>query len=224
MLNEIFNWLFPEKIQAQQQAKEIVIKIENRVRQLSNLPVNPYLAQDLPNGLLARLNHIDLLTERLLENREINEPSEDIKDIIAVRSTTEKPAEEIEAKIVNNEPTISTFPTPAKTILEPTLSKTAKELIDLRDWVLLAKTGSNASSPEVLEILYQRLGKILEQEDVTTLEEYDQFNYERQQIISTKVTDDPEKNDTIAETIRPGYIFNDSIIRPQEVILYSVPK
>jgi GrpE len=220
MLEEIFNWLFPEKVQAQQQVQEIVVKIENRVRQLSNLPPAPDRHQDSPHGLLTRLNHIDLLTERLLENREIHEVCEDIEDIVAVRSTV-KPLSEIE-QLVPNEPTIPTFPTPPEILLEPSLSKTAKELIDLRDWVLLAKTGNNTPSPEVLDILYQRLGKILEREDVTVLEEHDRFNYERQQIVSTKVTDDPEKNDTIAETIRPGYLFKNTIVRPQEVIIYTV--
>jgi molecular chaperone GrpE (heat shock protein) len=63
--------------------------------------------------------------------------------------------------------------------------------------------------------------KVLEKEGVTSLEENDKFDYERQQIVSTKVTDDPQKNDIVAETVRPGYIFNGSIIRPQEVIIYT---
>jgi hypothetical protein len=218
MLNEIFNWLFPEKVQAQHQVKEIVIKIEDQVRQLSNLPPAPDPTQDSPSSLLAKLNHIDLLTERLLETREVGDHSEGSKDISTVRSTVEPPVE-IEAPTIATEQTIPTFTTSPAIILEPTLSKTARELIDLRDWILLAKAGP--PRPEVLEILYQRLGRILEQENVTILEDHDKFNYEHHQIISTIPTKDPDKNDMIAETIRPGYAFHNSIIRPQEVIIYT---
>lgn len=217
MLNEIFNYLFPGKAKEQKQIEEIVETIENRVRQLSNLPPNS--TRDSTSVLLPKLNHIDLLIERLLNNQVINESSVDTGNVIPNHFIAESLVKIDIAE--ENKETVSILPSTPEIILEPTLSKTAKELIDLRDWILLAKTGSNLPGSEIFNVLYQRLGKILEQEGVNTLEEQDKFNYECQQIVSTKPTNDPDKNDMIAETIRPGYTFNNSIIRPQEVIIYT---
>jgi molecular chaperone GrpE (heat shock protein) len=94
----------------------------------------------------------------------------------------------------------------------------------LRDWVLLAKSGEsdNQASPKVLDAIYKQLGKILEKEGITPLEETGSFNYERQQVISTEATDDPEKDDLICDTIRLGYLFKGILFRPQEVIVYKL--
>ncbi|MFK0733025.1 MAG: nucleotide exchange factor GrpE [Gloeotrichia echinulata GP01] len=222
MFNQIINWLFTEGVKEQQQVQNIVVKIEDRARQLSGLTSTA--TQSYPD-LISRLKHIYLLLDRLVENSEIQKVSLNVvADTIASQSEAEAEAKlEIEEKVSNNEQTTPTFNTPPKIIPEPKLSKTAKELIELRDWVLLAKTGNNTPSPAMLDVLYQQLGKVLEKEGVTSLQENDKFDYERQQIVSTKVTDDPEKNDIVAETVRPGYIFNGSIIRPQEVIIYTKP-
>ncbi|WYL96945.1 MAG: nucleotide exchange factor GrpE [Gloeotrichia echinulata IR180] len=218
MFNQMINWLFPEGVKEQQQVQNIVVKIEDMARQLSGLTSTA--TQSSPD-LISRLKHIYLLLDRLVENSEIQKVSLNVvADTIASQSEAEAKLE-IEEKVSNNEQTTPTFNTPPEIIPEPKLSKTAKELIELRDWVLLAKTGNNTPSPAMLDVLYQQLGKVLEKEGVTSLEENDKFDYERQQIVSTKVTDDPQKNDIVAETVRPGYIFNGSIIRPQEVIIYT---
>jgi molecular chaperone GrpE (heat shock protein) len=216
MFNQIINWLFPEGVKEQQQVQNIVVKIEDRARQLSGLTSTA--TQSSPH-LISRLKHIYLLLDRLVENSEIQKVSLNVvADTIASQSEAKL---EIEQKVSNNEQTTPTFNTPPEIIPEPKLSKTVKELIELRDWVLLAKTENNTPSPAMLDVLYQQLGKVLEKEGVTSLEENDKFDYERQQIVSTKVTDDPEKNDIVAETIRPGYLFNGTIVRPQEVIIYD---
>jgi hypothetical protein len=102
------------------------------------------------------LKHIYLLLDRLVENSEIQKVSLNVvADTIASQSEAEAKLE-IEEKVSNNEQTTPTFNTPPEIIPEPKLSKTAKELIELRDWVLLAKTGNNTPSPAMLDVLYQK--------------------------------------------------------------------
>ena len=73
----------------------------------------------------------------------------------------------------------------------------------------------------MLQVLYKKLGKILEKEGITSLEETGVCNYERHQVVSTQETDDPNQDELIYETVRPGYLFQGSLIRPQEVIVYN---
>jgi molecular chaperone GrpE (heat shock protein) len=103
----------------------------------------------------------------------------------------------------------------------PEISSAAKELIKLRDWVLLAKSGEIASPASVLEGLYRKLGQLLQKEGVTALEAAGPFDEERQQIIETQPTEDPSQDNVVCDTVRPGYLFNGQLVRPQEVILYT---
>lgn len=205
-LSEIFKLLFPWIIQEQQQAKKLALKAEASVRQLSKLPS----ADSQNRDLISILNQICLLLERFREYPELLHPSE------------QQPIEEPTTTLNNVEPPLPFEPSPAFVPEpEPQLSATAKELIKLRDWILLAKSGEGDITPDLLEVLYHQLGKILEAEEVTTLEEMGLFNYERHQVISTKPTDDPNQKDCICDTVRPGYLFHGSLIRPQEVIVYT---
>ncbi|MBD1944369.1 nucleotide exchange factor GrpE [Coleofasciculus sp. FACHB-712] len=129
-------------------------------------------------------------------------------------------------KTTDTEPKLSVDPllsTSAKlvSLQEPELSNTMQELIKLRDWVLLAKSGGNAPKPDMLEALYKQLGQVLAKGDVIALEETNVFNYERQQVVSTQVTDSPEKDNWVCGTVRPGYLFHGELVRPQEVIVYT---
>ncbi|WP_050766038.1 nucleotide exchange factor GrpE [Synechococcus sp. PCC 7335] len=99
-------------------------------------------------------------------------------------------------------------------------SSTAMELIKLRDWVLLAQSSSTSLTTEALSEIYKRLGHTLELEDITPLEMTGKFNYDQQQVVDTKVTHDPELEETICSTVRPGYLFDGKLIRPQEVTVY----
>jgi|GEM_PF-1552807 len=100
------------------------------------------------------------------------------------------------------------------------LSPTAKELIKLRDWVLLAKSGG-APAADALEGVYKKLAQVLKREGVTPLEENTAFDEERQQIMDTRPTRDPAQDNVVCDTVRPGYVFNGDVIRPQEVIIFT---
>ena len=194
---ESVTWLFRER----KQAEKLAGKVEVIVRELSHLP--PASAEKI--DLISTLNHISILLERFLERPELlSKTQQDFSD----RIEKKKP---LSIQIVPE----------SKHENELKLSSAAKDLIGLRDWVLLAKAGQSVNNPQVLDIIYQKLGEILEKEGVTTLEETGLVNYEKHQVISTQVTDDPKQNECICHTIRPGYLFRGELIRPQEVIVYS---
>lgn len=104
---------------------------------------------------------------------------------------------------------------------EPSLSATAKKLIELRDWVLLANSDGSPPSSSLLEALSKQLEQVLIKEGVSAIEDTGTFDYEKHQVVSTQVTDNPDLKEQICQTIRPGYRFNGGVIRPQEVIIYT---
>jgi molecular chaperone GrpE (heat shock protein) len=114
------------------------------------------------------------------------------------------------------------LPQPSPSHEKPELSLTAKELMKLSDWVLLAKADGTAVRPKVLEEIYRQLTAILAKENVTLLLETNgPCDYERQMVVGTQPTDDPSLNDCVHSTVRPGYLFHQQLIRPQEVIIYT---
>jgi molecular chaperone GrpE (heat shock protein) len=104
------------------------------------------------------------------------------------------------------------------------LSATAKEIMGLRDRMLLAtpKESDMLTSAEVLDIFYQELGEILARENVISLEEVGgRFNQNRQRVIATQVTHNPAQHDIVAKSESPGYLFHEWLLRPQEVVIYK---
>ncbi len=111
---------------------------------------------------------------------------------------------------------------PSDRLLPEKPSVTAAELIRLRDWVLLAKNQEKQeiTSPRVLEAIEQQLAEILATEGITTLEETGKFDYQKHRVVSTQPTDDPQQDEFIYATVRPGYLFKEQLLRPQDVIVY----
>jgi hypothetical protein len=177
------------------QTLDLALKAEAMVRELNQIP--PYGGDDAPE-MAEILNSICQLLDRQLKQKEqpIAQP------VLSVSETVEP------------QPPASKEP-------EPTLSQTAKELIKLRDWVFLACHGEATGDRPKFESLYQKLGKILSLEGVSVLEETGVFNYAQQQVIDTVPTADPAQDETIASTVRPGYQFNQKLVRPQEVIVFT---
>ncbi|MCX8131815.1 MAG: nucleotide exchange factor GrpE [Clostridia bacterium] len=97
-------------------------------------------------------------------------------------------------------------------------------LIDLRDKVLLMKSEFGDNKGEKVEMLYTELGNILKKEGLHEIELSGRFNKDRQRIIKIIKTGNEEKNNTIHGTVRPGYTYNNILIRPQEVIVYEYDK
>ncbi len=191
------------------QAKELALKIEANVRKLSGLP--PENDDRSNSNIVPVLESTHLLSERLLDRADTPVAKDETVEANENNAHTQK--------IKLEQSTI--FAPPPEVVREPELSQTAKELIKLRDLVLLAKTGDNANTPELLESLYQELGQVLEKEGVKSLEDTGSYNYEQQQIMATRAANDPDKDDLICETVRPGYMFNGKLVRSQEVTVYA---
>lgn len=176
-----------------QQAQELALEAESYVRQLNGL------TNIIEQGeIISVLKSTCLLLRRLVERAEFLQTSADLELQTALNQSQTLASEAPRLK----------------------LSVTIQELIKLRDWVLLAKKNQPKGDNTVLSAIYQQLGRILAQEGVIGIEDTGLFNYERQQIIATQTTDDPEQDEYICDTVRSGYLFQGQLIRPQEVILY----
>lgn len=205
-LEDLFPWIIKER----RQAEELALQAEMIVYELSGLS----RVNSNDRDVVTILNSICLLLERFQQHPELL----NLKETSIIQ-----PIEVIKTEEVKPQTESPLVPQVVREIAEEKPSVTAQELIRLRDWVLLAKSGEsdNQASPKVLDAIYEQLGKILVKEGITSLEETGSFNYERQQVISTEATDDPEKDDLICDTIRLGYLFKGILFRPQEVIVYT---
>lgn len=101
------------------------------------------------------------------------------------------------------------------------LSKVARQIIKLRDKLCMMRVGDGAPSREVLDTLYRELGKTLEIDGVTTVEDDGLFDHNRHEIVDMQHTDRTDLNNMICSTIRPGYVLDGRLVRSQEVIVYS---
>ncbi|ACK70847.1 conserved hypothetical protein [Gloeothece citriformis PCC 7424] len=210
------NW-FP-LLKEKREAENLALQAEEIVRQLNSLP-----PVDTDNrDIITVLKSVCLLLERFQEHSEqlIQEHGEQVNQKESVISP---PVEVIQTEDVPSSTELPSPPPIRRETPEEKPSITAQELMRLRDWVLLANSGEGEekASPKVLEAIYKQLGKILEKEGITSLEKTGSFNYEKQQVVSTQATNDPEKEDLIYDTVRPGYLFHERLIRPQEVIVYT---
>jgi len=104
------------------------------------------------------------------------------------------------------------------------LSGTVKKIIKLRDEIFLARSEENKNFQRFYTIIERQLDTILEIEGVTMIEKTGLFNYKIHKVVDIEITEDNAKNEQIYTTIRPGYLFNDKLIRPQEVIVYTLRK
>jgi hypothetical protein len=218
--------LFPH-LQDESELKELALQAETSVRELSDLP--PQVLDSAADDVVSILKSTCVLLDRLVQGKQISmaENTEEIA-IVADIPVEHEPKQPDETDSDISEPEIEDRSTVATTVAElileepdePEPTTTAKELIKLRDWVLLARSDETVSSG-VLGELYRKLGRILEQEKILTLEATGEFNYERQEVVDTQITEDPTLDRQIHSTIRPGYLFNEKLIRPQEVIVYT---
>ncbi|TVR74653.1 MAG: nucleotide exchange factor GrpE [Sphaerobacteraceae bacterium] len=98
----------------------------------------------------------------------------------------------------------------------------AKELIALRDSLMLNMLDETGEANEIARNVYDHLGKILVRDGVVPIEDTGAFDRERHRVIETISTDDPAHEQTIHRTLRSGYLVNGRIFRPQEVVVNSL--
>jgi len=95
-------------------------------------------------------------------------------------------------------------------------SPAVTRLIDVRDHVF----GNAAPSAELNAWLYARLGNALGDLGVATLEAAGAVDWTFQEVVGTRATTDKALDQTVAATVRPGYRFGETVLRPQQVIAY----
>ncbi len=191
-----------------QKVEELARCAQTTARDLNKLPAGATASQE---DLVEILQSTNALLARLAERQQTNAP--------VVIPSSEKISSQESVPSEPEQSELSPVPHGEK---RQSLSATAKELIKLSDWVLLAKEGGTTVQPEVLEEIYRRLTAVLSKEGVTALDASGPCDYERQMVVGTHPTDDPTQNDHVYSTVRPGYLFHDQLIRPQEVIIYAV--
>lgn len=102
---------------------------------------------------------------------------------------------------------------------------TIKSIITFRDSVImrqgLAESQEESSLKSLLNSLIKETANLLEQNHVEILDGKGSFDNSIHIVVEVKQTDDKDLHDKVAQVFRPGYIFEEEMIRPQEVILYS---
>ena len=102
-----------------------------------------------------------------------------------------------------------------------------KSLIELRDKLMLRKSWLEDQVPEevnakkVVDSQLRELARCLNHLGVEILEADGEFDSRIQTVVETSVTESEELSGKIAETFRPGYRFQDEVLRSQEVVIYT---
>ncbi len=100
-------------------------------------------------------------------------------------------------------------------------SPIAARLIELRDALLVSKRAGTAQAGELLDGLDSEIGATLELEGIHTLDANGRFDPERQRAVDTSPTDAQDQDDTVCDTVRPGYLVGETLLRPQDVVVYA---
>ncbi|MBC6466590.1 hypothetical protein [Actinomadura alba] len=90
-------------------------------------------------------------------------------------------------------------------------------LIDISDRVAGLR---DTVEPAVTRWLLDRITEALAGTGVIGIRDKGPVDVTRHAVLAVRATDDPDLIDRIAETVRPGYRWNDRILRPQQVIAY----
>ena len=101
----------------------------------------------------------------------------------------------------------------------PSPSPSADRLIRLRDTLLMRIRVDDDPATDVLRSVDKELGAILALEGIVTLDERGRFNPELQQALETWEAGSADEDDTVCETVRPGYKKDGVLLRPQEVVV-----
>jgi hypothetical protein len=114
---------------------------------------------------------------------------------------------------------------------DPARIEVAEELvlIDERIHVALAAMESPAADDasngllaiSVVRWLDDRLGPLMGTAGVSTFEDTGPYDPSRHEVVQSRPAPDPRLVDTIAESVRPGLLLDDELLRPQLVVTYT---
>ena len=216
MFRQLYNYFCPEQADLKE-TMTLALEVEEQVRHLSGLSAHTAETSDVTTVLRSTQQLLNRLIEQQTRSPKVEQrsPQPGPTDVVAVSGLSQPmptPIPTQESSEPQSQPTLLKDPEP---------SRSALDLIKLRDYVLMASPGDLEVAHKVLESLYRKLGQMLEKEGLTPLEMAGAFNYEQQQVVETQGTDDPNLDEMVSSTVRPGYLFNQKLIRPQEVIVYT---
>ena len=226
-----------------QEARSLSLGVEERVRRLhdsalaepSNEPDDRDLASILRsacellddieehNGGCETEDQPDQILRRAYELAlELRVSASKLAGLSADQTVTEKndlissleSARRLLGRSVNEQPQV---PIPSS---DDDASALAKEVIRIRDLVLQAKLSGRGVGPDWLDGLYAKLGKVLTDNGIVEIDDYGRFDHDRQRVLEVRTTRDPEQDEVVHSTVRPGYLMGGTVLRPQEVIIY----
>jgi len=96
----------------------------------------------------------------------------------------------------------------------------AARLIDIRDYVVPDDDPAAPADAPDKRWLYERLGTALAELGIETLDATGAPDWKLQEAVGTRPTSDAARANTIAATVRPGYRYGATVLRPQQVIVY----
>lgn len=208
----------------ERQVRQLALAAEVKVHRLSGSDARYF---DREQDLILILTSLNKLLDRLLalwQDRATDGMAE--STTIVRHHKPDRPPRPESAIALDPDETAIEHPTP---ILPqspaPQLSPAAAGTIELRDWLLLATSSTDSAAnaeiePQILTVIDDKLPQILEREGIVEIVDTSRFDYTRHQIVETRPTTEPERHETIAQTMTPGYLHHDRVIRPQAVIVY----
>lgn len=102
-----------------------------------------------------------------------------------------------------------------------------QNLISVSDKLLSQKKWMEEQAPEeknaykVVNGQLREIARCLKDTGVEMIDDMGVFDSQYQTVVDTRFAQTPEQIDKIAETFRPGYRFQNELLRPQEVILFT---
>lgn len=216
-----FFFYIRQLISNRQEIQKLASQIEICAKQLNGLSAKGNISNE--NDVVSVLRTSCILLESFINNRfsmeeeETQDKKHETGDISVGKVDFDAKGDTLKEK-TEPEEVLESKSLSSSTTTEP--SETAKEIIKLQDWLFVAKSRDDASTIKTLEILYGKLNKTLSKEGIITLEENGLFDENKQSAVETIDTNDPSKNNMVSDTVRPGYLFNDEVFRPQDVVVY----
>jgi hypothetical protein len=95
------------------------------------------------------------------------------------------------------------------------------DLIGMRDWIAVARDEANESAREALSAVDRKIVRILAQQGITALDAHGALDPAVHQVVEWRPTAESARHNEIAATIRAGYVNDATVLRPQEVIVFT---
>jgi molecular chaperone GrpE (heat shock protein) len=178
---------------------------------------------------LIRRSHLDLLHEQLAELRdrsqaEVDELTERLRSTKAELESTAAQLASTAADLRAARAQTREAPATPTRRGQAGPPPVIRELVSVADMLVGLIGGGVWSDPDgaetALRWFEERTAALLAMCDVTRIEDSGQLDLRRHEVVASRTTPSEELADQIADTVRPGYAWHGSLLRPQQVIAY----